>query len=125
MPKRQTVKTVETDEIQGEGSFVKVTGVKVKEIKAMRRRSRETAVKQKKAEAARGAGEVVEEVEDFDDFGEGLQIIVDHVLDWNWVDDEGSPLPKPEANPKVFDELSTDEMTYLAELLTGGVEAKN
>ena len=57
MPKRQTVKRVETVKIQGEGSFVKVSGVKVSEIKATRKQSLDVAARQKAAEKARAAGE--------------------------------------------------------------------
>ncbi len=125
MPKRQTVKTVKTDEIQGEDSFVTISGVKVSEIKATRKRSLDIAARQKAADKAKAAGEDAEDIEDFDGFGEGLKMIVNHVLDWNWVDDAGNPLSKPQEDQEVFNELTTDEVTFLAELLTGGEEAKN
>jgi len=105
MPKRLSVKRVETPSIQGEDSYVVVSAVKVKEIQRTRRLSLED--------------------DTFDGFVAGLDMIRAHVLGWNWVDDDGTPLPVPKDDPSVIDELSTEEVTYLANLLTGEEESKN
>ena len=36
MPQRKSVRTVDASEVQGEGAYVKVSAVKVKEIKELR-----------------------------------------------------------------------------------------
>ena len=37
------------------------------------------------------------------------------VVDWNWVDDNDSPLPKPADNPEIIKALPTEELTFLLE----------
>jgi hypothetical protein len=104
-PKRQSVKRHKSDEVQGEGSFVVTTAVKVREIRQIRKH----------------AGD-----EDFNAFEGGIALLSKHVVKWNWVDDEGNPLPCPKEDPKVIDELTNEESEYLVGLLMGGKEeAKN
>ena len=126
MAKRRSVKKVPTVELQGEGSYVVVSAVKTKEIKQTRRLSQEAAKAQEAVDKLRKAGdEDVEDVESFDGFQAGLDMIQRHLVDWNWVDDNDVLLPKPKDHPEVVDELSTDEVTFLANLLTGEEESKN
>ena len=115
MPKRATVKRHETDEVQGEGSYVVVTGIKVKEIRQLRERAREVAATLKRGEDA----------EDFDEFEASLALVAKHITDWNWVDDDEQPLPVPNEHPEVMDELTNEEAIFLTELLIGKDEAKN
>ena len=126
MAKRRSVKKVSTEDLQGEGSYVIVSAVKTKEIKETRRLSQEATKAQKAVDKLRKAGdEAIEDVESFDGFEAGLDMIHRHLVDWNWVDDNDVPLPKPKEHPEVVDELSTDEVTFLANLLTGEEESKN
>ena len=104
MPKRKTVKRFETDEVQGEGSYVVISGVKVREIREARSKTDDP---------------------NYDDMEFGLSMLTDHILEWNWVDDLGNPLPLPSERPEVIDELTTEESEYLAELLVGSEAAKN
>lgn len=39
---------------------------------------------------------------------------------WNWKDDEGNPLPQPEDDPNVYDELSDDEVIFILEHIEDG-----
>lgn len=105
MAKRRSVVTHKSDEVQGEGSFVVTTAVKVKEIRQIRKHAKDT---------------------DFDEFEGGIALLAKHVIKWNWVDDEGKPLPCPKDDPKVIDELTNEESEFLVGLLMGGKEeAKN
>lgn len=105
MPKRQSVKTHKSDIVQGEGSFVVTTAVKVREIRQIRKHAAD---------------------EDFDDFEGGISLLAKHVIRWNWVDDAGQPLSCPKDDPKVIDELTNEESEYLVGLLMGEQgEAKN
>ena len=105
MPKRQSVKTHKSDVVQGEGSFVITTAVKVKEIRQIRKNAADP---------------------DFDDFEGGINLLAKHILKWNWSDDEGKPLPCPKEDPKVIDELTNEESEYLVALLMGSPDdAKN
>jgi hypothetical protein len=98
MPKRRSVVTHKSDEVQGEGSFVVTTAVKVKEIREIRKHAADP---------------------DFDDFEGGIGLLAAHIVKWNWVDDEGKPLPSPNEDPKVIDELTNEESEYLVGLLMG------
>jgi len=77
--------------------------MKVKEIRAMRKLAAE---------------------DDYDAFEGGLKMLADHLLDWNWVDDEDNPLPLPKNDPSVIDELTSAESEFLANLLMGEDKAE-
>lgn len=52
------------------------------------------------------------------------------VTGWDWVDDEGNPLPNPQERPEVIDGLTMEEQSFLISSLTaalnlGGEKAKN
>lgn len=44
-------------------------------------------------------------------------VVSDFVLDWNWVDDDGNPLPKPKGNPQVVEQLTTEEVQAICSLV--------
>lgn len=106
MPKRKSVKKHKSDEVQGEGSYVITSGVKVKEIRKIRKLSAED--------------------ESFDEFEGGITLLGKHILAWNWVDDDGNPLPVPKDSPEtdVIGELTEEEAEWLVGLLIGAT-AKN
>lgn len=99
MPKRQTVRRFDAKEVQGEDAFVVVSSVKVKEIRVLRQMGTDS--------------------EDFDAFEEGLKLIAKHVIDWNWVDDEGKKLPVPSKEHSVVDELTQEEVSFLTDKMMG------
>jgi len=99
MAKRVSVIKYNTDEVQGEGSFVVLSALKVKEIRELRQQGKKKG---------------------FDAFEGGIQLLAQHVVDWDWVDDEGEPLPLPKSDLGVVDLLTNDEAELLSILLTGG-----
>lgn len=104
MPKRQSVRKYGTEEVQGEDSFVILSGVKVKEIRRARKESNDPK---------------------FDEFEAGIGLLSTHILQWNWVDDEGNQLPLPKKDPGVIDELTNEETVLLVDLMMGESESKN
>lgn len=104
MPKRRSVRKYPCDEVQGEGSYVVLSGVKVKEIRAARK---------------------ISEEEGLDDFEAGISLLARHVVKWNWVDDEGNELPLPKNDPDVINELTSQEADLLVKFLMGESETKN
>lgn len=46
-------------------------------------------------------------------------LIVASVVEWNWTDDDGLPLPLPKDNPAIIDELDADEVAFLVEQISG------
>ena len=105
MPKRQSVRKHDASEVQGEDAFVITTAVKVKEIREIRKQAADP---------------------EHDDFEGGIKLLAKHIVKWNWVDDEGKPLPCPKDDPEVIDDLTNEESEYLVGLLMSGKdEAKN
>ena len=54
-----------------------------------------------------------------------MDLVSAHVLEWNFVDDEGEPLPQPAEKPEVVDELTEEEATFIVLALTNSEEQKN
>ncbi len=110
MPQRQSVVRVKTPELQGEGSYVVMAAMKVREIREYRKQAQE-----KKLNEETGEMEPT-----FDAFEGGVDMLKTHVLEWNWVDDHGNPLDQVPANEDVINELTNDESEFLATILTEG-----
>lgn len=45
--------------------------------------------------------------------GAGMALMKQSIQDWNWVDDEGQPLPNPHDHPEVLDTLAFEETNFL------------
>lgn len=104
MAKRLTgERTVDSDAVQGKGSWVKIKALRLKQMRRIR-----------KQQAAEG--------EDFDNFEAGLDLLREHVADWNWVDDDGQRLPSPADDPDVLDDLTDQEVDFLTNLIAPGEE---
>lgn len=101
MPSRQSTRRVASKEVQGDDSFVVLRRLTVDEARAVR-------------EAAKEEG--------FDDFETSLRVVASHVVDWNWVDDDGNPLPLPATDGTVIGQLTDDEVRFLRDTLSGGSE---
>ncbi len=101
MPKRINIKQFASDEVQGEGSFITLSALTIAEAKAM--------------QSLGNAEQVIT----------GLEIIGRHVVDYNWVDDNGDPLPKPQDDPAFLDRLNMAELRFLVRNLVGQTGAKN
>lgn len=43
-------------------------------------------------------------------------------IDWNFVGDDGEPLPKPNGNPAVFGQLLTNELEWLFQAIMGSTD---
>lgn len=105
MPKRKRIVRYPSDEIQGEGSWVLVALLTVAEMREVR--------KEQKAK-------------DADMFELGVTLMKSHVKDWNWVDDEGEPMPSPKDQPGIVEGLSDPESGFLSECIRGSEsETKN
>lgn len=101
MAKRQNVVTVPSDTVQGEGSWVKLRKLTVGEAKTLART----------AETLNGGGEVAIQMTG--------EILASHIVGWDWVGTEGEPLPLPKDKPEIIDELTGEELNFLALALVG------
>ena len=91
---------ISTVEVQGEDSFVVVRPPKWGLLRK--------AQQQSKADDAAAAGVTF-----------AADLICASVVEWNWTDDEGLPLPLPKNNPEIIDELDADEVAFLVEKISG------
>jgi HEPN domain-containing protein len=98
MPQRQLIYRYPTPEVQGEDSYVKIRAPKVRDIKALRKVLSQSVEEQLEAQT---------------------ELIRKHVVEWNWVDDEGNQLPLPSDDLTVLDELTSQEQRLLGELIGG------
>ena len=91
MPERKHLRCrrIDSEEVQGDGSWVKIKSPSMDDIK--------------------NAGEIPEELTAQMEYSQKLMSQL--IIDWNWVDDEGNPLPKP--SPAVLADLPFEEVTFL------------
>ena len=100
MSKRNRVKRFDSTRVQGEGSFVEVLSMTVGEQRTAR-----------KVAADKG-----------DMFELGIKIMKEHVVSWNWVDDDGKPFAQPKDQPNVVLELTDDEVSFLTDCIRGSTD---
>lgn len=123
MPKRQNVRRIDSLEVQGDDSWVEIVSPKIEEVKAQQasmqpiRDELATIELELKKEGLTQAeinsnpryAAVNQRLSD-----EGTKLMAAYVKDWNWVDDDGEPLPKPAGNEKAFGQLTVGELTWLS-----------
>ena len=110
MARRKRTKRFDSEEVQGEDSFVVVSFRTVAEQRA-------TLEARDKAEA---------DGKPFNAFHVGIDILRNHILQWNWVDDDGKLLPQVPDNPEVVEILLDPEVSFLGKCIQGSeAEAKN
>lgn len=90
--KHKAYRTIASDDIQGEGSFIKVKNMSIGELMAY-------ANKDGKATG--------------DPAKMGLQLLDQLIVGWNWVDDDDNPLPIPADNPGTVASLPFQEANWL------------
>ena len=93
MPQRvhKMVERHPSDEVQGDDSWVEI--------------SRPTEADIRKQRKASVGGK--------DSVDIGFDILREHVIAWNWVDDDGLPFPQPSDDPTVISRLSDYELNFL------------
>lgn len=101
MPKRQNTRRVKTPKLQGDDSFVEIRLLTFEE----HRKLREEADK-----------------EQLSNWDYGKRLMALSIAEWNWVDNDGKPLPEPRIDPDVVDRLTEEEMMFLTGLLKGRPE---
>ena len=105
MPQRKSTHRYDATEVQGEGAYVVV---------------RTTSYGQQK--------NFVRNSESMTDYEKQLAIeamIVENVIEWNWVNDDGEPLPLPKNDPGIMEELTANEVVFLGEAIAGQADLKN
>lgn len=121
--KHKKFRRIDSSEVQGEGSFVKIQSpgfdvlgnlLSVAQIQGVDG----TEVTDTAAVMASLSSETVDSI---------FELLEKVVVEWDWVDDNGNPLPQPKDDPEVIRrETSQAEQQFLvANLDFGGVDPKN
>lgn len=143
MPQRQATKRVNTAAVQGEDSYAVVRRISVGEAKSLFVRSRQKAI-DLQAELAKAVQQYEtstvdegvkglalsarcnqllvlsrEQPDANADMTTTLNLLATHVTEWNWVDDDGVPLPLPKDDASVMDRLTDAELQVLSNALQG------
>lgn len=115
MPQRQSIITYDSTEVQGEGSWIKVRLVTHGEQKQI--------LKEYGGVAGKSVSDIgVEATMEMSAANDRL--VASKIFDWNWVDDEGDPLPLPKDDPTVIDQLTEFEHSFIASAMRGEGERK-
>lgn len=102
MPERQNRRRVSSPAVQGEDSWIEITRLTMKEAREI---------------------EAKKDDPDVDAYTEVAKIFQRYIVGWNWVNDDGVPLPLPKDNIDVIGDLTDQEFEFISEALTGD-EAK-
>jgi len=98
MAQRKQSVRADTANVQGEGSYVVIR--RLKGVEAYEYSDASTTLKNQPSGAA---------------YWQMVQCLGRLVVGWNWVDDDGKPLPLPNDDPAVLEMLSVDEINAIAE----------
>ena len=104
---RVTSRRVETPELQGEGSFVVFRKLSHGAVKEVRRFMVIGDVKERKDLTVEQIDEMIAKEEKLT-----LDLISNGVMDWNWQDENGNPLPIPKTTEDL-DKMTDEEVQYI------------
>lgn len=116
--KHKKYRRIDSAEVQGEGSFVIIQSPGYDALSDL------LAFSELKAG---GDGQVDVSNVSPETIGAIFGLLEKVVVEWDWVDDDGEPLPQPKDDPEVIRrETTQEEQNFLVENLNfGGVDAKN
>lgn len=140
MPSRLSVKNIPTPEIQGDDSWIKYRPVTIEEARELRSKVSEVQSKQDKAlvdfavsknkavadlteDEKNNAYETSGLTDDLLNFAD-MQL-AKFIIEWNWVDDDGNPLPQPKNDFTVLGKLYTHEYSFIMRLFNPEDNSKN
>lgn len=107
MAERLNTFTVPSPEVQGEGSSVTFRRLTYAGLRTLQTWPRGT------------------DVDPIQDEARGRAFMAERVVKWDWVDEDGTPLPLPKTDPDVLDRLTGPERDFLMSNATGAAQAKN
>lgn len=106
MAKRQFIYTIPSEKVQGKGSYVKVRSLLWGDAKRIRRE--------------------LKDADEDEQMAANDQLLIDHIVEWDWVDEHDQPMPIPKDDPTVIDRLSAQEVNFLGDAVNGslGIDEK-
>lgn len=110
-PVRQNTRVVDSAEVMGQGSWIKVRTLTVSENN---RFIEMTLASQRLAAQDNPSAEELSKTE------HALRsVICGALIAWNWVNDDGEDLPAPHNNPALLDDLTQAEVRFLMDAVRG------
>lgn len=97
---RICILTITSPDIQGDGSWIKIrplTHAQARELENL-----------KFAYAKDPVGFDLSAVRQ-----QGDDLLVDHLVEWNWTDEDGAPLPLPKDDPTVIERMLERELDFI------------
>jgi len=123
MPQRASVRTFDTSDVQGDGSWIKLRPMTLGEVLSL----------QGDAEEQRGflyrlgrfLGRLLRKRPSPSQLArQNMTTVIRYVRGWNWVDDEGNPMPLPSDDPRVLDRLTMAEMQCITDCVNGARQSE-
>lgn len=134
---RNRIKRVPSDDVQGENSYILIMMPTVGELrknkKDISRLQRKMERAERKLDRALNNGADEEKIEALEDEFEVAEIKIEmyanaswaqYMIEWNWKNDEGDPLPEPHNNGDVFELLSLTETKFITDQFTVNEDTK-
>jgi hypothetical protein len=118
MAKRQGLRTFDTSDVQGDGSWIKLRSMTVGEVLDLRRETEARANFRYRVGAWLGRL-VRRRPPESEIMRRNLARTIQYVKAWNWVDDLGEPLPLPTEDRRVLERLTAEEMGVVSECVNG------
>lgn len=114
MPRRQSIRRVASEAVQGEDSYIIVRKMTVGE------HTRHLALVADAQQAqADGDSQRITAIE-----SEMTGLLASCVRGWNWVDDDDEPLPSPAEDEDVLQALTLDEVEFIVNAIRGNVDSE-
>lgn len=109
MPERQRERTIDCTEVQGKDSWCVVRSPKY-----------ELVVKAMELELSEDSDDRVRRIAEIE---LGEELMESAIVEWNWVEDDGTPMPQYGKGTKATD-LTIDEVTFLLDHILGDSRRK-
>ncbi len=122
MAKRQNVQRIDSEVVQGKGSYVEIKRPTHGERKALLAQSGKYLGRVSDDGTFNTDGLSQDDLIELNDFG--IALLTQMIIGWDWVDDDDEPLPQPKDNPEVFDLLTDQELAFLNQHTTPALTEK-
>lgn len=118
MPQRANVRTFDSTDVQGEGSYITLRPMTLGEMLALQQEAAERQTFWYRL--GRFFGRLLQRRPSPVELARrNMTRIIQYVCGWNWVDDEGQPLPLPGDDGRVLDRLTLPEMQFITACVNG------
>lgn len=120
-PRRQRVRRHDASKVMGPGAFVVIKAITMEDAQRIEDASKPPEMQEGMTQED---WEICLEQHEAKMKSLNYEAMAITVMEWNWVDDDGQPLPQPADNPAVFAKLTAEEIEFIADRMNGNVKSK-